>query len=146
MVANHQSFLSFAKSFTTMCKVPFIEGLCKEFPSEVIKICLSELEAALLQKRTDDEIIVVCKFLTHCHVYKGIPDDVYHKSLEIVLNSFAISIDQTKFECFKTLFSQNYRRIELPSELTIRTHLIQTLLNNSVNKTFVRVSQEIFFN
>lgn len=142
-----------------MSKIKFSEEMCKEFPSEVIKICMNTLETKFLQNQADNETITVSNFLSHCYIHKGMADDFYHKCIEIVINSLATSINKTKIDCFKTFTFENFTGIIPPDEFNLRAQYcngitwppklklriedIDKLLNNLEYRNIVKVSCEM---
>lgn len=144
MVAHPQAMLNFRNSFVLMIR-KISEGSYQNFPVEVYKICMSTFEGILLKNvaAKGDEVIVISNFLSHCFQQSCIDVESYHKCIEIVLNSLAISIDNTKIECFKIILFQSFGGIVVPPELDWRIEIIELSLNYLENKKIVKVNHAI---
>lgn len=126
-----------------------LEGGSKEnsksgmkFPDEVIKLCVNSLQERLLHNKAiaDDQIKSIAHFLFNCAFYKSLKIEYYLKCIEIVLNSVAKSVDNTKIECFRIICNGN-DSLELPSQLKRRIRLVKNFLVSFRKQETVEVSE-----
>lgn len=115
--------------------------MCTNFPNEVIKICVKELKIKLRQN--NNQFNIIAYFLSDCFICDIISDNDYYKCIEIVLNSFAISVDNANIECFEHILIQRIGGMKLPAALKLRTDCMKLPLNNFKDKEMVKVNQEI---
>lgn len=111
-----------------------------KFSEELIKLCVNSLQERLLHNKAiaDDQTKSIAHFLFNCALHKSIKIDDYLKCIEIVLNSIAKSVDNTKIDCFRIICKDS---IELSSQLKRRVRLVKNFLVSFRKQETVEVSE-----
>lgn len=126
MIAFPKAIEEFLNIYNTIYKFGSNGNCHSKFSDEVIKLCMNLLQQKLMQDKEDIQVALIADFLYNCMVYKTMKVDDYLICIEIVLNSTAFFINDTKIECFTTICL--HKLDEIPMKLRKRTAAVKNLL------------------
>ena len=117
MIAFPEALEEFLNTYNAMYEV---------ISDEVMKLCINLLQQKLMQDKEDSQPTLIADFLFNCMIQKRVKVDDYLTCIEIVLNSTAFLINNTKIECFTTICLNKAAKI--PMKLKKRITDVNNLL------------------